>query len=252
MKKISLSILIILLMAFIAFCIALSKYEITDDVYREAYCSGDIHYPLIRSIDTSGGEIRIRNSYIKMNTFCNVRGLENDITELKKITKNKSTTDSLIFDVLAYKLYNRDSGKIKNLDLSLLSDKFQWAEKFYFFSEIDSTNADLFLGVYDFWIGRISDILRDHSVKQPDIIYTKQFNYLVARCNEKTYSVPVKVSNTQKFLHNLLNDKWSHLISATWSQSSLFQKIIFLLVFLVTVFSYYYSLSKLLFKNEKK
>jgi hypothetical protein len=74
----------------------------------------------------------------------------------------------------------------------------------------------------------------------------------VQQCNQALYFVNVEETKYEKFKKNLLANHWVHLVQASWSDAKAWQKGVFLLVFLCSVFTYLFTIISFVNKTTLK
>lgn len=178
------------------------------------------------------------SSYLKSNNFKEFKSLKHDLNDLDSVFKDKAVVQQFIFTVLTDSLFMKNYNN-REVNLDSLNVTLQWAEKFKYYGEADSDNQILFQAIHSYWLSKISNILTKYSEDNDSKKFNFQFRYLVAKCNEKRFNVSVKVSSLEKFVQNILENKWAHLFEASWNQSSLFQKIAIFLLFVLTGYAYF-------------
>lgn len=187
--------------------------------------------------------------YLKSNNFQDAINLQHDIKILDSLFIDKSLVQQFIYTILTDSLYQRNYKNQVETNLDSLNTTLQWAEKFKYYGELDKENQILFQAIHTFWLSKISNILAEYSENDDSRKFNFQYRYLVAKCNEKRFNVSVKVSSVEKFIENLLENRWAHLFEASWHQSSMLQKIVIFLLFVTTIFAYFILLK---FSFEKK
>jgi len=119
-------------------------------------------------------------------------------------------------------------------------------------AKLDPENEVIYLSITDYWLNLLSGKLTDYQKINPDIRYYFKFRYLVQHCNEALYFVNVEETKYEKFKKNLLANHWIHLIQASWSDAKLWQKVALSASFLLTVFTYLFTLSAMVNKIKMK
>jgi len=139
-------------------------------------------------------------------------------------------------------VYNPD--KIKGI--------LDWLSTLNVAAKLDPDNEIIYLSVTDYWFNFISGKLTEYQKINPDIRYYFKFRYLVQHCNEALYFVNVEETKYEKVKKNLLANHWVHLIQASWSDAKAWQKGVFLLVFLLTMFTYLFTIISFVNKTTLK
>jgi len=175
-------------------------------------------------------------NYIDSTNTGNVSCILNDLKLLDSVTKNHNESESILATTLTTKLQDRiDTGfSVYKPDSLILL--MQWAEKFQYYGEIDKNNELFFSSIFDYWLNYICTKLSNYASQKPSLKYDFKFKFLVAKCIEKRYNPSVKVTSFEKFVDNMIQSKWGHLANATWNQTSLTQKIVLVLFFVLTLY----------------
>jgi hypothetical protein len=191
-------------------------------------------------------------AYLDSANICDIISVKKDLNTLDSLYKDLNISRRTLSNTLTLELYKRSEDKLKKYDPDYLLSMLQWSEKFKAYAQVEPENYDLFISVYDYWFTQISDKLVDYSKIDNSCKYEFKYKYLVARCNEKKHSVGLEVTKTEKFLQNLIDNKWDHLMNASWTQSSKLQKILFFAIIIFTLYAYYLLFKKIINRNEKK
>ena len=117
---------------------------------------------------------------------------------------------------------------------------FQWAEGFKYISIYDESKQNFYSSVSLYWMTYISHKLRDFSQEDNSLKYSFKFRYLRARCEEQGFAPPIQVSRVEKFVDNLLSNKYFHLFYSSWNQASKIEIFIFFFFSIVTFCSWIY------------
>jgi hypothetical protein len=237
--------ILILTFFFVFFGYRISKYEIAGSIVQQN-CNTLKHHSINEFLNCPKDTAVLFSKYVTENSFCDITDIRIDIRQLENVLADTNRSKEIIFQVLTDKIYAKDSAKMKIYDLNILAARIQWAEKFESYSQIDSLNRDIFEGVYDYWMSLVSTTLGKYSYESQEIKYSYLYSYLVDRCNERRFSVTVKMSKFEKFIYNLATQKWAHLLDASWNQASLGFKIVFFLIVIISLFGYYTLIEKIL------
>ena len=179
-------------------------------------------------------------NYSEINKIANYLYLISDSFTIQNIVYN-TLTDTL----LKYK-YNNNL----NIPLDSMISLYQWVVGLNYMSKIDLNNQLIYEGAFLYWNGKISTYLNNYSKENTSKRNKFKFKYLVAKVEENGGSVSVKQTSTDKFVSNLIESNYAHLISATWNQTSIIQKIIITILTIITIYTYFYTIKKMI-KNEK-
>jgi hypothetical protein len=169
---------------------------------------------------------------------------------LDSIFPNLEQNRELLSFVLTWKLldyhYNRP---IDHLD-SLLGI-ILWVQQFHYAQTSARDDYFFFESLSDFWTNQVAENLSRISEKSPALRYSFEYRYLVQRCAELDYYIPIHVLNYEKFAGNLVTSNWGHLANASYVQSSLWQKSAFVLFMLVFLYGFYVLIYKLVKFGKK-
>jgi hypothetical protein len=156
---------------------------------------------------------------------------------------SKAYTDSLFEnEKSAFSAYNPD----------YLINLLQWTESFRYAALIDEENEILYASIFDFWLNKITSNLVSYSTENVSIKYDFKYRYLESKCTEYGFTFGTKVSSLEKVIYNIVDSNWMHLFDASWNQSSILQKIIFLLILIITCFGYGLFLKKVIIFFKSK
>lgn len=184
-------------------------------------------------------------SYLDSAQYNNVRFIQEDLVLLDSIAKDPSIGRQLMSELLTNRLYHRDSAKLATYNPDSLLALLQWAEKFRYYAEADAANSILYKSISSYWLSHICDRLSAYSRESPSGKYAFKYKYLVARCHELKFTTAVKVGKMEKVVDNLTGNNWAHLVNASWNQTSILQKIIFIFIGLVSIYGYYLIIKKI-------
>jgi hypothetical protein len=187
------------------------------------------------------------NTYLEFANYENVNSIKKDLDTINAVFPSaNSLSMQILSDALTEKLFEKNFISNNDYKPDSLLYLFYWAERFKNYAEVDQKNKLLFESIYGYWIQKISNKLTYFSEQDDKIKFDFKFKYLVAKCNENTFTVSLKVSKTDKFLYNLLGNHWAHLIEASWQAISVSQIIIFTIIILTTLLTYLFSFIKFL------
>jgi hypothetical protein len=198
------------------------------------------HFPP-DSIDSSANLTSIfpYDLYLKSQNYKSIHTMKADLAKLDSlfpgsVSKNRQVLSSTLTSELSKVTQNHFTTYQPDSLLNIL----KWAESFLFYSEIDPTNYILYQSIYQYWFDTIANSLHKFSYKNPSLKYDFKFEYIQARLMERGAVPDIKKTSFEKVIDNFIHNKWSHLLNASWSQSSGFQKLICLLIFLITIYGY--------------
>jgi len=197
------------------------------------------------------------NKILVQTKGCNVFLTEWQIKELSNtLVNNYPDKKDLIQLGLITMLTEQTLQKIKgNLEVYQPDDIkgiLDWLSTLNNAAKLDPDNEIIYLSVTDYWFNYLSGKLTEYQKINPDIRYYFKFRYLVQQCNQALYFVNVEETKYEKFKKNLLANHWVHLVKASWSDAKAWQKGVFLLVFLCSVFTYLFTIISFVNKTTLK
>jgi hypothetical protein len=189
-------------------------------------------------------------AYLDSANIRNIRAIKRDLSILDTLTHDPGSNRRTLSHALTEIRGGRLEYKFSEYQPDSLLVLIQWAEQFQYYAQFDQDNDIFYQSIYTYWLGFATNKLAVFSRQDPSLRHDFKFKYLVARCNEKKFSTPVKVSSFEKVLDNILYSNWGHLIHASWNQSSWLLKTGMLLFFLVTAYGFF-SLVKRIIRLKK-
>ena len=175
--------------------------------------------------------------YLKSGNYKSIKVIKDDLIQLDSIFP-KSQNKRILSAVLTNQLSKRLNPYFESYQPDSLLQMLQWAEKFVYYADIDPTNDVFYQSIYQYWLDTISNTLHKFSYEKPSLKYDFKFEYLQTRLKEKGAVPDIKKTSFEKAIDNLIHNKWAHLINASWDQTSLFQKTVFLLLTVITFYGY--------------
>ena len=147
---------------------------------------------------------------------------------------NPSANQEILSIAFTEKMAQRVQSHITEYNPDTLLHIIQWAEKFNDYAAVDAAHADLFQVIYDYWLNLAGNTLRDYYTKNPRIKYNYKFRYIADRLREKQFIIPVKGTDTEKVVQQLIAKNWTYLFNKFWHSTGLVYKaVVFLIVLLV-------------------
>ena len=191
--------------------------------------------------------------YLNYANFNNVQIIKRDINILNSkfpttLMDNQAVLSMALTDSLKVRIFK----KYELYDSEALIYLLQWAERFKFYGEVDIENELLFNSIYDYWKSFICNKLSTYSSQNSKIKFDFKFRYLTAKCSQLKGSVSPKITPTEKVIYNILDNKWSHLLNASFYQSSFLQKLLISIIIIFTTFSWFITIFLFINKIKKK
>jgi len=185
------------------------------------------------------------HEYVKNRNRINISVLLADLKELDSLyPESKLQNKKLILNAMTDSLSEIEQSIFSSYQPDQLILLLQWVEQFKYYPLIDNENDVLYASIRDFWMNKMADSLVAYSQNSPSIKYDFKFRFIKAKFSESGFDFGPKVTSFEKVLYNVIDSNWSHLLDASWSQATAFQKVLFLLIASSFVYAYF-----LLFKN---
>jgi hypothetical protein len=197
------------------------------------------------------------NKVLVQTKGCNVFLTEWQIKELSNTLVNnypdkKDLIQLGLITMLTEQTLQKVKGNLEVYNPDYMKGIMDWLGLLNGAAKLDPENEVIYLSITDYWLNLLSGKLTDYQKINPDIRYYFKFRYLVQHCNEALYFVNVEETKYEKFKKNLLANHWIHLIQASWSDAKLWQKVALSASFLLTVFTYLFTLSAMVNKIKMK
>ncbi len=147
---------------------------------------------------------------------------------------NPSANQEILSIAFTEKMLQRVQPSLSHYNPDTLLHIIQWAEKFNDYAAVDAPRADLYQVIYDFWLNTAGNNLRDFYTQNPRIKFNYKFRYLADRLREKQFIIPVKGTDTEKVIQQLIAKNWTYLFNKFWHSTGLVYKaVVFFIVLLV-------------------
>lgn len=177
---------------------------------------------------------------------------EADIKQLDSLYPSMDYAgQQILYNVLADSLELRMSSLFKSYKPDSLLLLLEWVTPFKEYGKNNPDHALVYNAVHSFWMNKTALALSQYAKDSPDLPYSFKFKYLVELCARNAFHVNIQETNLEKVKKNLLAGNWSHLIHASWHDSPVWGKFLFILFFLLTVTAYL-SLIKSIIQFTKK
>lgn len=150
---------------------------------------------------------------------------------------SKHALDSLMYSYTNGILF-LEQANLEKYDPDYVFTLLEWADQFKFWSKISSEHQFLFEAISSYWYNEIALLLSQESEADPKVRNSYKFRFLSERCNQNNYHVNIPETKIEKVQKNFLRGNWNHLISATWNDTSIGQKVLLLLLGLLTFLAY--------------
>ncbi len=208
---------------------------------------------------TAAGSIRTTfpyEKYIQSARYLDIHAIKNDLSALDAIyPSNKSNGANIeaLYYSMADSLLPKKQQLFQEYNSDTLIRLLQWAEGMKYIALYEPDHALLYNSVGDFWINFISQQLSAQSEKNSKAKYDFKYRFLKGKLLELSYTFSTKVGSFNKFVYNIASNNWAHLFDATWNQTSVLQKLIFIILGLGTIFCYVVTIAHFLskFKSSK-
>jgi len=253
MKKISTWISILLTIGLVAIVFLIVRADTGDNIPQQRDYGYNSKFKLadhLTSNSIRNRDIDIINNfpyktYLDSANFHSIRAINNDVQTLDSLNALDKRENRRVFSrLLTTELSPRNTAYFVTYCPDSLLVLIQWAEKFQNYAELDPDNELLYQSVYHYWMDSIANTLQNFSEEMPSRKYDFKFKYLSTRCKEQRMSIGTKITSAEKGINNLIYGKWGHFINATWNQTSLLQKMLFLLIGSITLYGYFCIIKK--------
>lgn len=197
------------------------------------------------------------NKVITSSSNCSVFLTEVQIKELSNALVNnfpdkKDLIQLGLITLLTEQTLQKVNWKLEVYNPDKIKGTLNWLSTLNVAAKLYPDNEIIYLSVTDYWFNILSGKLTEYQKINPDIRYYFKFRYLVQHCNQALYFVNVEETKYEKVKKNLLANHWVHLIQASWSDAKAWQKGVFLLVFLFTMFTYLFTIISFFNKTTLK
>ena len=262
MRKISIWIIIILLLPLIFIVWKIVKADTNDNIPQQRkYSNKSVNicdWGMIRDIaQDSLLENFPYDKYLDSSNYWSIQPIKENLSCLDTLFEsNISLNRETLSNAFTRKLAPRFNSYLSTYQPDSLLLLIQWAEKFKYYAEIDPDNDLFYESIYGYWMDTISNKLTRYTIEKPSRKYDFKFKYIRTRCVEQRFSPATKITSSEKAFNNFIYSKWGHLINASWNQTSVMQKIIFVFLIILTLFGYYLLGKRIftfflnLFKND--
>ncbi len=168
------------------------------------------------------------NVYLDSANIFNIKNVLNDLALLDEFTQDSALNRDLFTRLLTEKLGDKIGNSLILYNPDSLIYLLQWADGFYHFQKIDSTNERFYRRVNRYWFNFISNKLGQFAETDPSIKYNVKFKYMVELCRARMFYPPIGNSNTEKVLNYFIEGKYSYLFQRLWFGTDIFFKLIIL------------------------
>lgn len=156
----------------------------------------------------------------------------------QKYPDNGNENNRILSIAYTDSLFEIEKNSFSTYNPDYLIELLQWTESFRYAALLDAENEILYASIFDFWLNKITSNLVAFSTENHSIKYDFKYKYLEAKCAEYGFTFGTKVSSLEKVIYNIVDSNWMHLFDASWNQTNTLQKLIFLLLLIVTCFGY--------------
>jgi len=177
--------------------------------------------------------------YLGSCDLSNAAIFREQLNAMDSLTGDERFNRRTLSEVLTTGLAMRDKDRWSVYAPDSLLLLLQRIEPFQYYAAMDARNRVFYHAIYSYWMNFIAGKLTAFSEEKPSRKYDFKFQYLLSRCKEQSFTTSVKVSSWEKFIENLINSNWGHLLNATWNQASGWLKTgmtVFLFIFAYGVF----------------
>jgi hypothetical protein len=221
----------------------------------DAAITCNVNHEVITSDDLDNGlsinkVIPTSNNCSVLLTEVQIKQLSNDL--VNHFPDKKDLIPLGLITLLTEQTLQKVKGNLEVYHPDDIKGILDWLSTLNNAAKLDPDNEIIYLSVTDYWFNYLSGKLTEYQKINPDIRYYFKFRYLVQQCNQALYFVNVEETKYEKFKKNLLANHWVHLVQASWSDAKTWQKGVFLLVFLCSVFTYLFTIISFVNKTTLK
>jgi hypothetical protein len=156
----------------------------------------------------------------------------------EKYPKLSNENSRIISIAFTDSLLEKEKNIFLTYDPDYLINLLQWTESFRYAPLMDEENEILYASIFDFWLNQITSNLDKYSSESVNIKYDFKYRYIESKCTEYGFTFGTKVSSLEKVIYNIVDSNWAHLFDASWNQSTILQKILFLFLLMITICGY--------------
>lgn len=210
--------------------------DMSDDIPRQEVHPASSYFNMtacLKNAANGNNWVFDNAQYLDAADARSVASVKKHLAAMDSINSDSNFNRRALSNALTQELLQRKDNTKKSYQPDSLLAIIQWAEQFRYFAAFDSTNQLLYLSIYGFWLDYVSGKLASFSKEKPSLRHDFKFRYLITRCRENNYHIPVKVTSFEKFIDNILYSNWGHLFHATWNQSKWWLKLFFLILFVL-------------------
>lgn len=173
-----------------------------------------------------------------------------DYNEVSKIPKDLLFEE--VIDGFTKNLLEKEGLYFKVYNPDFLLMVISWAEKFKYWAEISNNNDVFYEAISYYWFNEVALRLTAYVKDEPSLTNSFKFKFLLEKCSQNNFLVNIPETSIEKLQKNFIKGNFKHLISASWSDIKIWQKIVILGFVMFTVSSYLFFILYLLKLNSLK
>jgi hypothetical protein len=176
--------------------------------------------------------------------------LKNFLDSQDKITNNPSENEQFLMNYIS-NLYPNEVifGKDpSNVDYDTLQYFVEFSNLYWSAADLLPERKVLFRTIASSFTNKIAKSLIYFENKNKSIMYNNKFRFMSDYCNLKSVTVNIKLDSYSKFFLHFSNQRWAHILNATWDQSSLTLKLLISLILMISAVSYVIMVKHLILK----
>jgi hypothetical protein len=125
-----------------------------------------------------------------------------------------------------------------SIDYDSIQYLMEFSNLYWSASELETKYKVVFETIASYYTVKIANTLRYYGTLDPSLGASPRYYYFSQYCALKSCPVNVEIPKVMKFFIHLANQRWSHLLNATWSDASYWLKFTVVILFTLTCVSY--------------
>jgi hypothetical protein len=139
-----------------------------------------------------------------------------------------------------------------NIDYDSMQHLMEFSNLYWSASELETKYKVFFETIASYYTVKIANTLTYYGTLDPSLEAAPRYYYFSQYCSSKSCPVNIETPKVTKFFIHLANQRWSHLLNATWSDATIWLKFAVVSLFTLTCMSYFclilFVVKKLKFK----
>jgi hypothetical protein len=146
----------------------------------------------------------------------------------------------VVIDGFTKNLLEKEGSYFKVYNPDFLIMVISWADKFKYWAELSGNNDVFYEAISYYWFNEVALRLTAYVKDEPSLTNSFKFKFLLEKCSQNNFLVNIPETSVEKLQKNFFKGNFKHLISASWSDIKIWQKIVFLVFVMFTASSYIY------------